>query len=73
VCIEKCYNLFVSDSLDKVLRELTFKDNWRQVAMREGIWRGVFFSAVVFGILILTMYWQGVFSNAHTACYAAFA
>lgn len=64
----------MKDNLDSVLRDLTFKDNWRNVALREGIFKGTLTTCLIFSIFfsILTwMYMNQIFINTPdpTACY----
>lgn len=64
------------DRLDLLLREMTFKDNWRTVAIREGIVKGILIASI-FSILLVS-FLSLVFINytqqiAQEKCLTAFA
>lgn len=63
------------DNLDKTLRELTFQDHWRAVAVREGVWKGFTLACLLFSIisvLFLLVYPDLIKPLSQSACYAIY-
>lgn len=68
------YN-FHMDKLDRLLREMTFEDHWRDQAIREGVMKGVIYSTLLFtaiSVVFLYMYWDLLNPLSQSACYAIY-